>query len=48
MLRFFRHLIGLGLDKNGVKGLRNTKNIKAVRLERIWSELNKKTCVKRQ
>ena len=48
MLGFFRHLIAVGLDKNGVKGLRITKNFKPVRFEGIWSEVKQKTRFKRQ
>ena len=44
----FCNLIALVLCQNDVKGLRVTKNVKKIKVERIWSKLESKQCFQRQ
>ena len=45
LLGFFGHLIALSLSSNSAKGLRVTKNVQKIKLEKIWGDLQSKNIV---
>ena len=45
LLGFFVHLIGLSSRSNSAKGLRVTKNVQKIKLEKVWGDLQSKTIV---
>ena len=47
-LGLFYHLIVLVLGKKSVKGLRVTKNVKAIKIEGVWSKLEANKSFHRQ
>ena len=48
ILGFFCHLIALVLGEIDMRGVRVTKNIKEIRFEKVWYELESKISFQRQ